>query len=61
MSKYNSPDSTLVTIRVDSYSFACNGKDEVSHPMVYLRIIPNEGDILCPYCGVRYMYMESKK
>lgn len=39
-------------IPVQTPEIACNGGSAVTgHPLIYLHIKPEEGEVVCPYCS----------
>lgn len=56
----------LETFTVTEANVPCDGGAKESggalgHPKVYLKINPNTGDVVCPYCSRRYVLAEGAK
>jgi uncharacterized Zn-finger protein len=48
-------------IEVDSRTVSCGGGGVLGHPNVYLTMQPNSRDIVCPYCGRRFVLAADAK
>ena len=49
----------ISTIYSNSVNIACDGSISSSnHPKVYLNLLP-KGEVVCPYCGIKYIYQNS--
>lgn len=49
--------NNIETVKVNTYSVYCNGKDQIlDHPKVYLEIDKINGFTICPYCSKKFVY-----
>lgn len=47
---------TVEIIESDTRSVACAGKEiPYDHPLIYLEIDTDKGEILCPYCSKKFV------
>ena len=51
---------SVETIHTESTQINCDGGGgALGHPRVYLQIKPEIGEIVCPYCGRRYVLTQT--
>ncbi|MBL6785332.1 MAG: zinc-finger domain-containing protein [Rickettsiales bacterium] len=55
------PNKKVSTIQTSSGIVSCNGSVNFSnHPTIYLNL-KDKHEVICPYCGIKYIYKLNKK
>lgn len=44
-------------IETDELAVTCDGGGALGHPKVYLHIDSDAGEIVCPYCSRKFVYV----